>query len=87
MTSVDVAGRFKALADVTRVQILHHLEDTPELTVAKLVKLLGTVKQPTMSHHVRVLTAAGFLTSRRDGIYVWYSATPAARRIMYAATR
>ena len=30
--------------------------------------------QPTVSHHLKVLREAGLVTSRRDGVWVWYSA-------------
>jgi ArsR family transcriptional regulator, arsenate/arsenite/antimonite-responsive transcriptional repressor len=34
--------------------------------------------QPTVSHHLKVLKAAGLVTAQRDGKNIWYAVVPAA---------
>lgn len=63
---------FKALADETRlrlVNILFHYE----LSVNELVRILG-MGQSRVSRHLKILAEAGLLKSRRDGLWVFYSA-------------
>jgi ArsR family transcriptional regulator len=38
----------------------------------------ATVSQPTISHHLRVLREAGWVTTERRGTWIWYSLNPAA---------
>jgi len=68
---------FKALADETRLRILHLLRDR-ELAVGEIVGILQT-GQSRISHHLRILTEAGFLTSRRDGLWMFYTVAEQAR--------
>ena len=62
----------KALADETRLRlalVLFHYE----LSVNELV-LLFHMGQSRISRHLKILTEAGLLQSRRDGLWVFYSA-------------
>jgi ArsR family transcriptional regulator, arsenate/arsenite/antimonite-responsive transcriptional repressor len=34
--------------------------------------------QPTVSHHLKVLKAAGLVTAQREGKNIWYTVVPAA---------
>ena len=64
----------KALADETRLRlalVLFHYE----LSVNELVSLLS-MGQSRISRHLKILTEAGLLHSRRDGLWVFYSAEP-----------
>jgi ArsR family transcriptional regulator len=65
----------KALADPGRLRLLSLLRAAPggEVCVGDLVDALG-LSQPTVSHHLRVLTDAGLLTRERRGNWVWYAA-------------
>lgn len=65
-----VAGRFRALAEPARLQILHALEEG-ERTVSELVEETA-IAQGNLSKHLQQLHAAGFVTRRRDGMYVYY---------------
>jgi ArsR family transcriptional regulator len=60
----------KALRDSNRVKILKMLQHG-ELCVCEIQGALG-VSQPTVSKHVKILEEAGFLTSRKDGLWVHY---------------
>ena len=63
---------FKALADATRIRLLRLLIKH-ELSVNELVKVLK-MGQSRISRHLRVLSDAGLLTNRRDGLWVFYHA-------------
>ncbi|MBN1102229.1 MAG: winged helix-turn-helix transcriptional regulator [Deltaproteobacteria bacterium] len=60
----------KALRDPNRVKILKMLQHG-ELCVCEIQVALG-VSQPTVSKHVKILEAAGLLSSRKDGLWVHY---------------
>jgi DNA-binding transcriptional ArsR family regulator len=65
-----VAERFRALAEPARLQIMQALR-SGEQTVGDLVDApgLGTAN---VSKHLQILHAAGFVTRRKDGLYVYY---------------
>ncbi len=62
----------KALADPTRQRIMRLL-CCRELCVGDLVAEMGNVSQPTVSHHLQILKAAGLVGTRRDGKHVYYT--------------
>lgn len=62
---------FKALADETRLRLLHVLH-RHELSVNELVSILG-MGQSRVSRHLKILAEAGLLQWRRDGLWVFYS--------------
>jgi ArsR family transcriptional regulator len=64
---VDRVEFAKALADETRQEIMRLL-CCEVLSVNDVVeKLEGKVNQPTVSHHLKKLEAAGLVTIRREG--------------------
>ena len=63
---------FKALADDTRLRLLHVL-NRHELNVNELVLILE-MGQSRISRHLKILSAAGLLIWRREGLWVFYSA-------------
>ncbi len=63
---------FKALSDETRLRLLRVLL-SHELSVNELVAVLD-MGQSRISRHLRILTDAGLLQSRRDGLWVFYQA-------------
>ena len=71
MTSDPVAFG-KAIADETRQKIMRLL-CCRELCVSDLVDKMGNVSQPTVSHHLQILRAAGLVDTRRDGKQVYYT--------------
>ena len=62
---------FKALSDETRLRLTYVLERY-ELSVNELVSILE-MGQSRVSRHLKILTEAGLLSSRRDGLWVFYS--------------
>jgi ArsR family transcriptional regulator len=72
-----LAGRFKALADPTRVAIVNRLAAADEVCVSDFVAALR-LAQPTVSHHLRVLRDAGLVESSRRGTWAFYRLVPEA---------
>jgi len=69
---------FGAIADMTRLRVLHLLIHK-ELCVAGLVESLEA-PQPRVSQHLKVLRAAGLVRERRAGKWRFYSlAKPSSR--------
>lgn len=66
-----VAGRFRALAEPTRLVILHALGDG-ERTVTELVESTG-LGQGNLSKHLQQLHACGFVNRRREGLFMYYA--------------
>ncbi len=68
----DLTASFKALADPKRITILQVLATAGEPVCAcDLEEHLG-LSQPTVSHHLKVLTDAGFLTREQRGRWAYY---------------
>ncbi len=63
----------KALADETRLRLFNILLHN-ELNVNELVELTG-MGQSRISRHLKILTDSRLLSSRRDGLWVYYHAT------------
>jgi DNA-binding transcriptional ArsR family regulator len=71
----SVAKRLKAVADPTRLALLHSLATAPS-TVGELA-LLFRLSQPTVSMHVKVLRDSGLVRSQRESGRLRLSADPA----------
>ena len=67
----------KALADETRLRLLNVLL-AHELNVNELVAILD-MGQSRISRHLKILADSGLAQSRRDGLWVFYSAMQAGR--------
>ncbi len=65
-----VADRFKILAEPARLELLSHLRGG-EMTVSELVEVSG-LAQANVSRHLRLLHSVGFVTRRKDGLFVYY---------------
>ncbi|PZU39951.1 MAG: hypothetical protein DI573_05610 [Microbacterium sp.] len=65
------------LGDPTRARIVRLIRDAPDgrALVGRLADALG-LRQPTVSHHMKELTARGIVERRPEGRRVWYSLDP-----------
>lgn len=72
MLSHDILKNIKALADDTRLRLAYILWHY-ELSVNELVTLLN-MGQSRVSRHLKILSDAGLLQARRDGLWVFYKA-------------
>ena len=69
---MDVLPYLKALSDETRLRLFAMLSHC-ELTVNEIVRVLE-MGQSRVSRHLRILSDSGLLVSRRDGLWVHYTA-------------
>jgi DNA-binding transcriptional ArsR family regulator len=69
--TAEVAAIFKALSDPTRVRILHALSHA-ELCVGDLAAVLE-MKEPAVSHQLRLLRNLRVVRARREGKLVYYA--------------
>jgi ubiquinone/menaquinone biosynthesis C-methylase UbiE len=74
---MEIVQYFKALADETRLRLLNLLL-RHELNVNEIVSAMG-MGQPRISRHLKILTDCGLLKYRRDGLWVFYSASNEGR--------
>jgi DNA-binding transcriptional ArsR family regulator/flavodoxin len=69
-----MAGTFKALGDLTRLQIIYLLstDTSGTLGVSELAARLR-ISQPAVSQHLKTLKTEGLVESRREGFYIYYT--------------
>jgi ArsR family transcriptional regulator len=75
--AADLAARFKALGDPTRVAIVNSLSAADEVCVCNLTETFD-LSQPTISHHLRILREAGLVEASRRGTWAYYRLVPEA---------
>jgi len=59
----------KAFSDKTRLRILKEIAKKGTITCGDAEKIAG-LSQPTVSHHLKVLTEAGLLNAEKNGRHV-----------------
>jgi ArsR family transcriptional regulator len=76
--AVRLAALSKAFADPIRVQLVDVLrKHAGKVCVCELTPLFN-VSQPTVSHHLKVLRAAGLVGVERQGLWAYYYVNPEA---------
>lgn len=65
----------KALAEQSRLDILREVTAAGELSCGAIVQR-SPLSQPTVSHHLKVLTDANLLDVRREGPHGFFCARP-----------
>lgn len=66
-----LSGAFSLLADPARVQIMALIAGAGEACVCELTEPLG-LSQPTVSHHLKLLSEAGLLDREQRGRWAYY---------------
>jgi ArsR family transcriptional regulator len=66
----------KALGDPTRLSIYSHIANRGQELFCGELGDCHVLSMATISHHLRVLTQAGLITSRRSGQHIFYRALP-----------
>ena len=70
--AVRMAAVAKALGDPVRIQLVDVLrKHAGKVCVCELVPLFE-LRQPTVSHHLKVLRDAGIVGSERQGLWAYY---------------
>jgi ArsR family transcriptional regulator len=71
--------QLRAVADPTRRRILRMLNARGECSIGESTGLCARdlegnihLSQPTISHHLRILTDAGLIHAQRRGQWTWY---------------
>ena len=72
--ATDLAALMKALADPVRLRLLSLVANSPagEVCACDLATPLER-SQPTVSHHLTVLTKAGLLHREQRGKWAWFT--------------
>jgi ArsR family transcriptional regulator len=72
-----LATAFKVLADPARLQLVNLIASRcgGEACVCDLVEPVG-LSQPTVSHHLKVLSQTGLLEREKRGTWVYYRVIP-----------
>lgn len=75
----DLARSLKAIADPARLRLISTIaaSEGQEACVCDLTEPLD-INQPTVSHHLKVLTDAGFVTRSKRGTWAYYKLVPGA---------
>ena len=73
----DTAHMLSAVSNPTRLQILSLIHHSPDgrARVVDLTSALG-LRQPSVSHHLKVMAEAGILSRDPRGREAWYSIVP-----------
>jgi ArsR family transcriptional regulator len=77
--AAGLARSLKALADPTRLRLISIVaaSEGQEACACDLTEPVG-LSQPTVSHHLKVLTDAGFLSRRQVGTWAHFALVPGA---------
>lgn len=78
----QLATLCKAAADGLRLRVLRLLRQDA-MGVGELCEVLD-VRQPALSHHLKLMSAAGLLSSQRDGNHIFYRRREVAREELFA---
>ena len=75
----ELAVRLKAIADPVRLRVLSIIlaSEGMQACTCDLTGPLG-LSQPTVSHHLKKLAAAGLIVGERRGTWTYYRAVPDA---------
>ena len=71
MNANEVAAICKALGDANRLEIVQMLSDGEKCGCKILERF--EITQPTLSHHMKILTACGLVNDRKEGKWQYYS--------------
>lgn len=77
----DLAAAFKVLADPARLRLLSLIAGQDEACACDLVEPIGR-SQPTVSHHLAVLTEAGLLEREKRGKWAYYRVVPSRLAVL-----
>jgi ArsR family transcriptional regulator len=71
----DLSQIFAALSDPARLRMLSLIASDDEVCSCALEEPLNK-SQPTISHHTRILAAAGLIVGEKRGRWMWWRVVP-----------
>jgi ArsR family transcriptional regulator, arsenate/arsenite/antimonite-responsive transcriptional repressor len=80
----ELASAFKVLADPVRLRLLSIIANCDEACACDLTGPVGR-SQPTISHHLAVLTDAGLVSREKRGRWAYYRVVPERLAVLRAA--
>lgn len=87
LSEKQLMDALKAVADPTRLKILRILKQKGHCSIGKEVGMCARdiesqikLSQPTISHHMAVLTKAGLVQVEKQGLWMWYQRNEKALR-------
>lgn len=94
ISSEDITLKLQAIADPTRRRILQALKEKGGCSLDKPVGLCASdievrmkLSQPTISHHMAILTKSGLVHAEKLGLWRWYRRDESALREMMKALK
>jgi ArsR family transcriptional regulator, arsenate/arsenite/antimonite-responsive transcriptional repressor len=79
LTDTELVRALKAIADPTRLKILRLLKQRGRCSIGKGEGMCACdieaqiqLSQPTISHHMAVLSRAGLVQAEKQGLWMWY---------------
>jgi ArsR family transcriptional regulator, arsenate/arsenite/antimonite-responsive transcriptional repressor len=82
----SVADTLKSVGDPTRLRMIDLIAAQSEPLCVCDITAQFSQNQPTISHHLRLLREAGLIESEKRGIWSYYWATDAGRRLLSLVT-
>lgn len=80
----ELARAFKVLADPIRLRLLSIVANCDEACACDLGEPVGR-SQPTVSHHMALLTDAGLVTREKRGKWAYYRIAPERLTVLRTA--
>lgn len=80
----ELATAFKVLADPVRLRLLSIIANCEEACACDLTEPVER-SQPTVSHHLALLTDAGLVTREKRGRWAYYRVVPERLAVLRAA--
>jgi len=81
----ETSVKLRAIADLHRREIPRMLGEKGQCSIDKPVGMCASdvearlgIAQPTVSHHLRILTSAGLVTKEKVGQWIWFRRNEAA---------
>ncbi|OED29551.1 helix-turn-helix transcriptional regulator [Methanosphaera sp. WGK6] len=78
----EYSEKLKALSDPTRLKIIYLLGNGLKCTCA--IQEVLQKPQSNISHHLKILKNAGFITSEKEGIWVYHECNPKILKLVDA---
>jgi len=81
----QLVGLFQALGEPTRLEIYRLIAAQPAPICVCDVVARFDLRQPTISHHLKVLREAGLVTVSRRGVWAYYAPDPRGLELLREA--